>query len=143
MSEYEMVFMLSELVNRIWLILQVWMGLAIGYIALSHLYGAKLGLPRVVALTCLFMLATAMFFSTILVSFQGIEGYHAELLLLGKEQRLAAGTQAILESRTTNIGTTWLLPVSGIVTFFCALVYLTMYIHINNRRNKYFLMAVN
>ena len=124
MSEYEMIFMLSELVNRIWLLIQVWMGIAVGYMAVAHFYGSALSATQLVVVSLLFLLFTAAAFSTVLVSVQGIEGYHSELLELASSQGLAAGTQALLEARSSNIGITILIPASAMVTFVCAFLYM-------------------
>ena len=71
MTEFEILYLLSEHNNRIWEIIQFWTGVSFGLIAVAHLAKQVISKPTAIVLSILYT-AFSMFLGNMLLIFTGL-----------------------------------------------------------------------
>ncbi|MEZ5572278.1 MAG: hypothetical protein R3E64_09655 [Halioglobus sp.] len=125
MTEYELVYLLSEMLNRMWFLMQVWMGVAFAYMALAHFYGHTLNGITVAILTVAFLTFSLSILAMMNLNLASANGYDSDLRQIMEIGSLSAGTIAFLEQREqVKFIFGPLFGISLLLTLLCATFYM-------------------
>ena len=112
MTEYEIIYLFSEYLNRTWEVMQFWASVSFGLIALSHL-GARYLNALATVIVSAFYIAFTLFVMNIL-RINGIVG-NGFLTELSSLKTLGPGAQKIIATAPTS------LEMTAIITTFFGL----------------------
>ena len=101
MTEYEIVYLSSEYLNRTWEVMQFWASVSFGFIALSHLGAKHLSWLTTCIVTTLYIVFTLFVMNIFRVNGEVGDGFLTELKAL---ENLGPGAQAIVASAPTALG---------------------------------------
>jgi hypothetical protein len=123
-SEYEIVYMANEYINRTWEILQVWAGISFGLIAITHFSSKYINLS--VVLTASILYVAFSFFAMTIFRTNGevVDGFLNDLVALEASGiQLSIGSQAVLSEKPGGAAMLSIIAVF-FSTFFASLVFL-------------------
>lgn len=95
MTEYELIYLSSEQLNRTWSLLQFWASISFGLIAVSHFANKHLNLAMILTLTVLYLAFTGFIASIIGLNEHVVEGFLEEL---ANKATLSKGAQNLITS---------------------------------------------
>lgn len=124
MTEYEIVFLMSEYVNRTWEIIQIWTGISFGLMALTHFSSKYLNLVIVLAASVSYVAFS--FFAMTIFKMNGavVNGFLIDLAALqASGATLAEGTKIYLEEAPGPLAYFAIIAVF-FTTFFASLIFL-------------------
>lgn len=115
-TEYEIVYLTSEYINRTWSVMQFWASVSFGLIALSHLGQRHLNFFATLIVSVLYLGFTLFVMNILRINGVVVSGFLNDLeALKGEDGSMGAGALAIME---TAPGT---LELAAIVTTFWGL----------------------
>lgn len=133
MSEYEIMYLLSETLNRIWEGVMFWVGVSFAYLAASHKIGGTLNWPKVTLLSLLYLAFTVEMFEIMKMGAVLQSGYIADLRGLDTVKSIATEHYLIADSER------WDSYVRLVCLFgmaFAALFYLPLNHYHLTKKNK-------
>lgn len=130
MSEYELIYLASEYLNRTWSLLQFWASISFGLIAVAYFASKHLHLAMVITLTILYLAFTAFISSIIGLNEHIVAGFMEDLAALNT---LSQGATNLFESAPGPV-----MQVSIVVVYFgtCfGVLFFLWYSYILSRKN--------
>ncbi len=125
MSEYELVYLASEYINRTWQLLQFWASVSFGLLAVSYLAAKHLNLAMAVVLTLLYCSFTLFIMTMLGLNGEVVDGFITDLAALDSTDKGSALTsQGAQKIVTTSPGP---LPMALIVSAFFGTFVSTLY----------------
>lgn len=103
MTEYEIVYLTSEYVNRTWEVMQFWASVSFGIIALSHLGARYLNLVMTLIVSLLYIGFTLFVVNILRVNGEVVSGFLLDLQSKTASAGLSEGTQAIVDTAPNNL----------------------------------------
>lgn len=110
MSEYELIYLSSEYLNRTWSLLQFWASISFGLIAVAYFASKHLHLVMVITLTILYLAFTTFISSIIGLNEHIVAGFFEDLAALNS---LSQGATHLFEAAPGPM-----MKVSIIVVYF-------------------------
>ena len=134
MSEYEIMYLLSESINRMWEVLQFWSGVSFGYMALSYVAARHLNIYLVAFLSILYVAFTLNMLGIMQLNRTVELGYITDLQALAEIGSLQSQASIIFLKEEANIN---VIPAMVAVygTFVGALFYLPYNYYFSKREN--------
>ena len=124
MSEYELVYLISEYVNRNWLVIQVWAGVSFGLVAISHFSTKHLNTVLVAAISVLYICFSIFSMSIFKANGHVVSGFIMDLVnATNNGVTLTNGAQRIISAKPGYIAMPSIL-IAFFGTFIGSLVFL-------------------
>lgn len=121
MTEYEILYLMSEAFDRIWALIQFWSSVSFGYLVLAHVAAPRLNVMIVLVLSLLYIAFSAQMLELLITHTGYVGGYLQEIKELsetvGLESQAAVHAN---EYKPQFLGAT----ISLFGTFTAALLYL-------------------
>ncbi|MCP8899581.1 hypothetical protein [Gilvimarinus xylanilyticus] len=96
MTEFEISYLTSEALDRMWDIMQFWVSITFGLIAMSHIARRHLNVILVAAVSLLYLLFSLFVFRVIYFNLKVMQGHLLDLRALGKD-KLSTAQQYFIE----------------------------------------------
>ena len=123
MSEYELIDIFGQTVSRLWTLLNMWVGISLGYVALANFGAHKINVIEITVLSILYTGFSMLILYLLMLNGAAIEGFHSDLRAMESEAVVSAGTAAMLKARENPWGQL-LTAFCFFSTYICALAYM-------------------
>ena len=123
MTEYELIDIFGETVGRMWTLLNMWVGISLGYVALANFGVHNLNVIKITVLSILYTGFSMLILYLLMLNGAAIEGFHSDLRAMESQEKLSAGTAALLQARENPWGQL-LLAFCFLSTYICAVAYM-------------------
>lgn len=121
MTEYEILYLMSEVFDRIWALIQFWSSVSFGYLVLAHVAARRLNVMIVLVLSLLYIAFSAQMLELLITHSRYVSGYQQELQELS--ETVGLDSQAAVHANEYS-PQYWGATVSLFGTFLAALMYL-------------------
>ena len=123
MTEYELIDIFGETVGRMWMLLNMWIGISLGYVAFANFGAHSLNVVKIAVLSILYTGFSVLILYLLMLNGAAIEGFHSDLRAMESQAKLSAGTAALLKARENPWGQL-LTAFCFLSTYICALAYM-------------------
>ncbi len=137
MTEYELLYLFGESVDRQWMLLNIWVGISFTYMALANIGSVRFSLVQVVVLSLLYVGFTIFTARMAGTNFSAMQGFHADLRAMQAEEILSTGAVAWLAARESARELNgYLFVFCTLCTFFSGATYLPYCYWSTKRANR-------
>ena len=124
MGEYEIAYLLSEHINRMWEVIQFWTSVSFGLIALSHLGAQRLNLGIVLIISFLYLMFSLYAVNIIAMNEAIVAGFMQDIEnLIAQEALSSDGILAVHEAKPSTFENL-IIRLTSIGTFISAMAFL-------------------
>ncbi len=124
MTEYEIIYLISQHTDRVWNIMQFWSSISFGLIIVAYIAAAKLNWPIIVIITCIYIVFSLFILNMLKINGGMSDSYIMDLQhIIDTGKILSNGAQSLIDVNSQD--NKLVLIISAFAgTFFSAIFFL-------------------